>query len=207
METYWLARDLNGSPIGRHQFFALITGNSPTSFKLHKSNQIITSQNLGRGYGLVLGAHNISPKDQKNAAKFNRLMFKPFEIADLAAAREYFTSSKPTGHAAWENYQPAQAKRVIPKQGVTEAQLIRSILDAVDFYIVNERNTNISYPPPYFGKNSNSWASSIMEIVPTKLPKDAHDFIGVDAANGVRIASSYFTRICFPCKIQNPAYQ
>ena len=74
METYWLARDLNGLPIGRHQFFALITGNSPTSFKLHKSNQIITSQNLGRGYGLVLGAHNVYPKDQKNAAtRCNRI--------------------------------------------------------------------------------------------------------------------------------------
>ena len=93
------------------------------------------------------------------------------------------------------------------QQGVTESQLIRSILDAIDFYIVNERNTNISYPPPYFGKNSNSWASSIMEIAPTKLPKDAHDFIGLDAASGVRIPSSYFTRICSPCKIQNPAYR
>jgi len=46
-----------------------------------------------------------------------------------------------------------------------------------------------------------------MEITPSKLPKDAHDFLGADAANDVRIASSYFTRICFPCKVQNPAYR
>ncbi len=207
METYWLARDLNGSPIGRHQFFAIITGNSPSSFKLHRSNQIITSQDLGRGYGLVLGAHNISPKNQQNVAKFNRLIFQSFERSDLAAAREYFSSSKPTGHAAWENYQPAQAKRVTPKKGFTEVELARSILDAIDFFIVNESSTNISYPPPYFGKNSNSWASTIMEVVPAELKQGSSDFIGADAANDIRIDSSYFTRICFPCKIQNPAYR
>lgn len=207
METYWLARDLNGSPIGRHQFFAIITGNSPSSFKLHRSNKIITSQNLGRGYGLVLGAHNIPPKNQQNAAKFNRLIFKSFERSDLAAAREYFTSSKPTGHAAWENYLPAQAKRVKPKKGFTETELARSKLDAIDFFIVNESSANISYPPPYFGKNSNSWASTIMEVVPAELTQGSSDFIGADAANDIRIDSSYFTRICFPCKIQNPAYR
>jgi len=207
METYWLARDLNGSPIGRHQFFALITGESPSSFKLHRSNQVLTSQNLGKGYGLVLGAHNIPSNAKNNGSTFNRLIFKAFERSDLAAAREYFTSSQPIGHSVWEFYKPAEGKKVIPKKGITEKQLIKSILEAIDFYIINERNTNIAYPPPYFGKNSNSWASTIMQIVPADFPAGVYDFIGADAASDIRIDSSYFTRICLPCKVQNPAYK
>ncbi|WDE03871.1 hypothetical protein SG34_021215 [Thalassomonas viridans] len=207
MEIYWLARDLNKVPFGRHQFFAIITGNSSTAHKLFKSNQTIISRNLGRGYGLVLGAHNVTPSFQKIPAKFNRLIFKPFESADSAAAKEYFTSSPPTGHAAWENYKPAQGKRVIPKAGITGKELVRSILDAIDYYVINESSANVAYPPPWLGKNSNSWASSIMDVVPADLPKGASDFIGADAGHDVRIPPSYFQRICAPCKIQNPAYQ
>ncbi|ARU58890.1 hypothetical protein OLMES_4902 [Oleiphilus messinensis] len=207
MEIYWLARDLNKVPFGRHQFIVIITGKVSRTFKLQKSNQTIVTRDLGKGYGLVLGAHNVPPSNQNKPAKFNRLMFKAFEKADLAAAKEFLTSSKPSGHAFWENYKPAEAKHVHPKQGYTAEQLARQILDAIDHYIINEKNTNIAYPPPWLGKNSNSWASSIMDVVPAKLAPNASDFKGADAAHDVRIPAMYFTGICSPCTIQNPAHR
>lgn len=86
-------------------------------------------------------------------------------------------------------------------------QLARQILDAVDFYIVNEKNTNIAYPTPWLGKNSNSWARSIMNLVQANLAKDASDFDGADAGNDVNIPAMYFKGICSPCKIQNPVHR
>jgi len=207
MEIYWLARDLNGFPLGRHQFIVIITGNKASYFNMPRSNQPILSQKIDHRYGLVLGAHNIKPVDQKLSANFNRLVFKAFEPADLAAAKEYLTASKPTGHAAWENYKPAEAKKITPIAGITTEQLTRQILDAVDFYIINEKNTNIAYPPPWLGKNSNSWAQSIMNLVQANLPQGASDFDGADAGYDITIPAMYFKGICSPCKIQNPVHR
>lgn len=207
MEIYWLARDLNGFPVGRHQFIVIITGNKPTYFNMPRSNQPILSQKIDHRYGLILGAHNIKPANQIKPANFNRLLFKAFESADLAAAKESLTGSKPSGHKLWENYKPAEAKKINPINGVTIEQLARQILDAVDFYIVNEKNTNIAYPTPWLGKNSNSWARSIMNLVQANLAKDASDFDGADAGNDVSIPAMYFKGICSPCKIQNPVHR
>lgn len=207
MEIYWLARDLNGFFVGRHQFIVIITGDKPSYFNMPRSNKPILSQKIDHRYGLILGAHNIKPADQQKSAHYNRLIFKAFEAADLAAAKEFLTASKPTGHKVWEYYKPAEAQKIIPIAGITIEQLARQILDAIDFYIVNEETTNIAYPTPWLGKNSNSWARSIMNIVQANLPNGAGDFDGADAGNDVSIPAMYFKGICSPCTIQNPVHR
>ncbi|MFT6908401.1 MAG: hypothetical protein ACJAS1_005100 [Oleiphilaceae bacterium] len=206
MEVYRIARDLNKVPVGRHQFIAIITGKGPAAFFLKKSNITLVSQLLGKEYGLVLGAHNVNPKEQKKPAKFNRLIFKPFERADLAAAKEFFTSVVGK-HALWENYNPAQGKKIIPHKGISEAKFVRDIIDAIDLYIVNERSSNIPYPTPWFGKNSNSWVSSLLSAVQADIIKGGDDFTGADAGHDVQIDKDYFKGICSPCQIQNSAYR
>lgn len=61
METYLLARDLNGVPVGRHQFFVILTGDSQQTFRLSHANQTLSSRRIGKQYGLVLGAQNVKP--------------------------------------------------------------------------------------------------------------------------------------------------
>lgn len=211
MEIYLLARDLNGVPVGRHQFFVILTGNSQQAFRLPHSNQTLHSRKIGQQYGLVLGAQNVKSSSQSKT-KFNRLTFVPFERADLSCATEYF-SGAPSILSGQFGYKKAEAKRVMPKNGYTEKQLGLAILSAIDFYIVNENNQPIAYPPPWLGKNSNSWTNSILDVVPADLPNELKarqlhaDFKGADAAHDVRIHQMYFKGLCNPCTVQNPAYR
>lgn len=211
METYLLARDLNGVPVGRHQFFVILTGNSQQAFRLQNSNQTLVSRKIGQHYGLVLGAQNVKSSAQ-SSTKFNRLIFVPFERADFSCAIEYFGGA-PSILSGQFGYKKAEAKRVMPKNGYTETQLGLAILSAIDFYIVNENNQPIAYPPPWLGKNSNSWTNSILDVVPAELPSGSKarqqhaNFNGADAAHDVRIHQMYFKGLCNPCTVQNPAYR
>ncbi|MDO6545528.1 hypothetical protein [Photobacterium sanguinicancri] len=209
METYWLARDLNGVPLGRHQFIVILTGNSPRAFRLKHSKQTLVSRKIGTQFGLVLGAQNVKPT---NGGKFNRLIVVPFEKADMASAVEHFGGA-PSHLSKQFAYKKAEAKRVYPRKDASESDLVNAIIKAVDFYIVNESSQPIAYPPPWLGKNSNSWANSVLDAAPTSLPTDprervkAGDFFGADAAHDIRINQMYFRRICKPCIVENPAYR
>lgn len=211
METYLLARDLNGVPIGRHQFFVILTGDEQRTFRLRHSSQTLSSRNLGSQFGLVLGAQNIASANSIKH-KFNRLIFVPFNKADLSCAVEFF-SGQPSVLSQQFGYKQTEGVRIKPRNGFTEHQLAQSILSSIDHYIVNERNEPIAYPPPWFGKNSNSWTNSILDIVPADLPTDVKtrrkitDFQGADAAHDVRIHQMYFKGLCQPCAVQNPAYR
>ena len=211
METYLLARDLNGVPVGRHQFFVILTGDSQQTFRLSHSNQTLSSRRIGKQYGLVLGAQNVA-STETSATKYNRLTFVPFERADLSCAIEYFGGEASILSGQF-GYQKAEARRIHPRQGYTEQQLAQAILTAIDFYVVNEGSQPIAYPPPWFGKNSNSWTNSILDVVPADLPGNAKarrklgDFNGADAAHDVRIHQMYFKGLCNPCTVQNPAYR
>jgi hypothetical protein len=206
LETHLLVRDLKGVPLGRHQFFVLLSGHSPQTYRLPQAGFTLTSRKIGNRYGLVLGAQN--KKVLKSS--FNRLQFVPFDASDLSCAREFFTG-KPSTLSTQFTYKSAQGKRVYPLKGRSEKELAKALLKAIDFFVVNEHNQPISYPPPWLGKNSNSWTNSILDVIPAHLPdsdgRKFGDFAGADAGHDVRINSMYFTRVCQPCKVQNPAYR
>ena len=202
MEFHLISRDLNGLPIGRHQFIVIVTGEQ-RSFRLQNSKLLISSRKIGDRYGIVLGAHNIKI-DKK--AKYNRLTFIPFEEADFTNAREYF-GGKPSVLSEQLWYKEPQGKQFFPNENTSDEVLLKEILTAVDYYIVNEKSVPIAYPLPWFGKNSNSWTNSILDVVSIKKDENLSDFDGADAAHDVRIHSMYFKGRCVPCKIQNPVYR
>jgi|GEM_PF-3409271 len=212
MDVYLLARDLNGVPVGRHQFFLIVTGDSPEVFALRRSRKRIVSKNLGGQYGLVLGAQRIAPEEQSTPADFNRLKFVAFEKSDMSAAKEFLYDT-PSNLSEQFNYQPPQAKIIKPVSGVSDRELVNSLLSAIDYYVVNERRFNIAYPSPWLGKNSNSWTNSILDVIPADLPDNPRErrrfgnFRGANAGHDVRIDKMYFKGICDPCAIQNPVHR
>ena len=105
MEVYLVARDLNGVPIGRHQFFLIVTGDSPEVFYFRRSRKRIVSQRLGDSYGLVLGAQRVPPEDQANPSEYSRLKFVPFEVSDTSEAIKFLTGSS-SNLSGQFNYSP-----------------------------------------------------------------------------------------------------
>jgi hypothetical protein len=202
MEFHLIARDLNGLPIGRHQFIVIIT-DGVRSFRLLHSKKLITSRRIGSKYGVVLGAHNIKVTQQ---SKYNRLTFIPFEPVDFTSAVEYFGGA-PSLLAGQFGYQIPQGKQFYPNSTTSDEDLAEQILKAIDYYVVNEENFPIAYPLPWFGKNSNSWVNSILDVVSIRKNVGLADFDGADAAHDVRIDTMYFKGKCQRCKIQNPAYR
>ncbi len=177
LKVYAAARDLDGVPVGTHQFIIMVPDN-PKDFSqpIMIDGAPYRMRDLGNGtMGFVIGAHNVN----------DRLNVIPFQEADLKAANEHFD---PKGNISW--YKSDYDTEVCEvKSTKTDTQLINDIINSSNNYIQNERKNNIPYPTPGFGENSNSWVQSIIEYNGGTVRED---FTGRDWGAARRIIRKFF---------------
>lgn len=188
MPVYIAARDLDGFPIGTHQFIIIIIienkSNPHPAAKLNAN--MIPPKILGNGMlGHVIGAHNQSG-----------LVVEYFEKSDYKATLEYF--DKKMVHFYKSDYDTEVIKVVFPNKN--EQIAIREIYDLVNAYHINQSIDKIKYPSMGLGFNSNSWVQTVIELAGGKVKSDLKGF---DIANNKRIPKTYFLPYC-PVKQRPP---
>lgn len=193
--VYLAGRDLAGmAAIGTHLLIIIVPGNkSPQTVPYIDPNKKTLSysqsyrlqpQDLGDGtYGFVAGAQN----------KNSRLMLEYFEKSDYQATREHYN---------WKKYGPyladfdTEIHEVKSKKSVDV--LIKNVFECLRNYVDNETAEPIPYPTAGWGRNSNSWAQSVIEYSEGTAPGD---YSGLDLSGGMRIPKAYFTKHFFGKKL------
>lgn len=177
MTVYIGARDLNGLPVGTHQFI-VITYTSQQSITL--GGRVIASKALGSGtHGIVIGAQNRGA-----------LQVEAFETADTEAAMEYFGGAKKEWY---ESDYDAELRVVKFNSSATSAYGERRLNQLIDAYLINQTLDPISYPTAGMGFNSNSWAQSAIQYAGGKAISNMG---GLDIFHGRRIPETYFIPYC-----------
>lgn len=182
MAIYLGSRDLNGVPIGTHQFLVLT---SPYLLACRaNSAREAEARHLGNEsgndiYGVVVGAHNVN----------GRLIVKYFENADLAATMEYF-GGRPTSFFR-SDYDAEMFTASFGR--LPETASIERVLDVIENYRINVTESPINYPAAGFGFNSNSWAQSIIQYAGGGATENTS---GLDVGSGRRIPRIYFESYC-----------
>lgn len=172
--VYSAARDLDGVPVGTHQF-TIVVPDDPSKF-----NNLV---DLGGGkLGYTLGAHNVN----------GRLQFVPNQTADLQAAREWADPKRNT--SLFKSDFDTEVKLVPTPNGKNDTSFSAKLTQNAGNYAVNEEAKNIPYPKASTNIvggaiNSNSWQQSLIESAGGKSPSD---FSGYDPAHNKRIDPAYF---------------
>ena len=184
MSIYLGSRDLNGVPIGTHQFIVMTgyylmvcrTGSAPEA-----APRYLGTQGGKDVYGVVVGAHKVN----------GRLVVKYFEDADLSAAMEHFGGRKISAFRSDFDAEmfPASFGK-LPETASTER-----VLECIENYRINVTESPITYPTAGLGFNSNSWAQSIIHYAGGSTTEDSS---GLDVSSGKRIPRVYFEPYCAP---------
>jgi len=176
MTIYIGARDLNGMPVGTHQFL-LITTDKVIPVKI--DGKLITPKVLGKGIkGYVIGAQN----------RNRRLQVEFFERSDFIAVKEYFGGIE---KSFFQSDFDAELKEV----SFSNSELLSQVrlFQLINAFTINQSLDPIKYPSAGFGFNSNSWAGSMIKhsggVVDT-------DFSGLDIFHDRLIPITYFLPIC-----------
>ncbi len=178
---YLGSRDLNGVPLGTHQFIVLASYSLLSCRVGHEPRA--RAQHLGKAkktdlYGVVVGAQNVERK----------LEVKYFEDADTAATHEYFGLKSTTWHKS-----DFDAEMFPVDFGSTPDHVaIEKVLFLVENYRINVSQTSIKYPTAGLGFNSNSWAQSVIQYAGGKVNENT---AGLDVNSGRRIPKIYFEPI------------
>ncbi|MFM2067857.1 MAG: hypothetical protein RLZZ584_2766 [Pseudomonadota bacterium] len=182
MAIYLGSRDLNGVPIGTHQFLVL-TGHYLLACRANSAREA-EARYLGKQggqdvYGVVVGAHKVGGK----------LVVKYFEDADLAATMEYF-GGRPTSFFSsdFDAEMFPVAFGTLP-----DTASIERVLECIENYRTNVSESPIDYPTLGVGFNSNSWAQSVVQYTGGSTTEDSS---GLDVSSGRRIPQIYFENYC-----------
>ena len=188
---YAAARDLNGFPVGTHQFSILAPDNTEDFIpELLSEIGAPPMQDLGDGtMGWVVGAHKVQTSDNSGIflldAKFN-------ESADFSAAQQFINPKK---YVSWIKPDFDTEAYKVKHPGLTDTQVITNMLQNT----INYQNNMVSIPYPldkpsaYLDKNiinSNSWNQSILKYSgATEYP---NDFKGADVGTKNSLNQNYF---------------
>ena len=186
--VYSAARDLNGFPIGTHQFEILIPDN-PQDFDEKKLKELGAEpmRDLGNGEkGWVIGGHK---KEEKKGEYYLRAEF--FEKADTEATKEFLD----TKTVKWYKSDFDTEASLVKHKGKTDTEYITDVLKNTKNYQGNQSSMPISYPKntDQYDKgtwNSNSWNNSNLKHAGGTEYQT--DFKGMDAARENIIPKKYF---------------
>lgn len=177
MPIYVAARDLNGVPIGTHQFIIVTY---PTAQSVSIGKHVYVAKKIGpKTYGIVVGAHNNG-----------HLNIKVFEDADLTAAKEYFGSNKTVWHKS--DYD-TEVQLVTFSGSASTLQAEQTLYSLIDAFITNQIMDPISYPTAGLGYNCNSWTQSVIKYIGGKARANMSGF---DLYHDQLIPKTYFTPFC-----------
>ncbi len=178
MPIYIAARDLDGFPIGTHQFIIIEEQSNPHPLAT-LDGKVIPLRTLGDGkVGYVIGAHSRG-----------NLAVEYFEESDYVATLEYFNKKRVRFYKPDFDTEVVQVK--FPN--VHDQTAIRKIFKLVEIYRINQLLDKIKYPFSGLGFNSNSWVQTVIELAGGKVPSDLKGF---DIAHKKRIPQTYFMAHC-----------
>lgn len=177
MTVYIGARDLNGLPIGTHQFI-VITSPAPQAIVI--GGRAVLSRTLGPNtHGIVIGAQNRGT-----------LKAEVFEDADTLAAREHFGGLE----KKWFESDYDAELHVIKFNGATFSPYgEKKLLSLINAYVTNQLLDPIRYPTAGMGFNSNSWAQSAIKYAGGITTSN---MTGLDIFHHRRIPETYFLPYC-----------
>lgn len=177
MTVYIGARDLNGLPVGTHQFI-VITSNAPQAIIV--GGKAVVSRTLGKNvHGIVIGAQNRGT-----------LKVEAFEAADTLAAREHFGGAE----KYWYKSDYDAELHLVKFNGTsTSFSSEKKLISLIDAYIINQTIDPVKYPTAGMGFNSNSWAQSAIFYAGGKAIPDMN---GLDIFHSRRIPETYFLPYC-----------
>lgn len=177
MTVYVGARDLNGLPVGTHQFI-VITSATPQAIVI--GGRAVLSRTLGPNvYGIVIGAQNRGS-----------LKVEAFESADTLAAREYFGGLEKKWY---ESDYDAELHIVKFNAASVSPSGERKLISLIDAYLINQILDPIRYPTAGAGFNSNSWAQSVIQYAGGTAPSN---MAGLDIFHHRKIPETYFLPYC-----------
>ena len=187
-KVYSAARDLNGFPIGTHQFQILIPDN-PEDFTKEKIKdlEVPEMRDLGNGEkGWVIGGHK---KEGEKDEYYLRSEF--FEKADTQATKEFLD---PKTVKFYKSDFDTEAS-LVKHKGKSDTEYITSLLKNTKNYQDNQSSMPIPYPKntDQYDKgtwNSNSWNNSNLKHAGGTEYQT--DFKGMDAARDNIIPKKYF---------------
>mgnify|MGYP006875363304 CR=1 FL=1 len=177
MTVYIGARDLNGLPVGTHQFIVITF---PTPQTIIIGRRAASSRTLGPNvHGIVIGAQNRGS-----------LKVEAFEDADTLAAREYFGGVE----KKWYESDYDAELHIVKFNGATfSPQGEKKLISSIGAYIINQLLDPIRYPTAGMGFNSNSWAQSAIKYAGGTT---ISNMAGLDIFHHRRIPETYFLPYC-----------
>ena len=177
MTVYIGARDLNGLPVGTHQFI-VITFNSPQTIIL--GGKAVSARTLGpKTHGIVIGAQNRGS-----------LNVEAFEVADTLAAREFLGGLE----KKWYESDYDAELHIVRFNGTAISPYgEKKLISLINAYITNQILDPIRYPTAGAGFNSNSWAQSAIKYAGGVAPSNMR---GLDIFHHRRIPETYFLPYC-----------
>ena len=182
MTIYLGSRDLNGVPIGTHQFIVL-TGfylMSCRAFSAVEAQARFLGRKDGQDvYGVVVGAQNIN----------GRLVAEYFEKSDLKATMEFFGGEAVSAFRSDFDTEMFEAGF----GSLSDTAAIERVIWRIENYRINVRNDPIKYPTAGLGFNSNSWAQTVIQCSGGSATENT---AGLDWASNKRIPETYFEPYC-----------
>lgn len=177
MTVYIGARDLNGLPVGTHQFI-VITSSTPQAIVI--GGRAVLSRTLGLNvHGIVIGAQNRGS-----------LKVEAFEDADTLAAREHFGGLE----KKWYQSDYDAELHIVKFNGATFSPYgEKKLISLIDAYLINQLLDPIRYPTASAGFNSNSWAQSAIKYAGGTTTSN---MAGLDIFHHKRIPETYFLPYC-----------
>jgi hypothetical protein len=187
--VYSAARDLNGFPIGTHQFEILIPDN-PHEFddKKLKELGVEPMRDLGNHEkGWVIGGHK-----KEDVFGNHYLHAEFFEKSDTEATKEFLNPHT----VKWYRADFDTEASLVTHEGKTDTEFITDVLKNTMSFQKNQSTMPISYPKnteQYVNGtwNSNSWNNSNLKH--SGGTKYQTDFVGMDPARDAIIPEKYFT--------------
>ncbi len=139
-EIYWVARDLNGVPLGNHQFILIFLENAESM------NKIATQQESGKKF-VTLGGHNVA----------GNLVYVPNQSSDVTSVKE---SINPSLRGSFSDFDLEKHQITPPTGGgwsfATSIELL------ADKYTTNTRTSPVDYD--LWNRNCSTWVNTLLKV-------------------------------------------
>jgi hypothetical protein len=171
-KVYWAARDLDGPPVGNHQFVLITLGEkgslSPIPALTEKSQRFVT-----------LGGFAVR----------KRLRFLSNQSADVKAARE---GLNPADRVKWHTADFDLERKRVTSPGGSDLAFAQKLVRLCLLYSRNEARNNVTYD--LLDANCASWVNTLLKVAGVSKSERLKlgEFTGVDWGEEDKICEELF---------------